>query len=182
KIQLALDAEFMSLSIPDPNKTFAVGKDDKLTPGITVSNSEVGRASLSIAAFVLRLICTNGMIAKTAVSASYRHISAKVMEEFPETLEQVAGELDVQQKRFRLSMESKVDNPTSTIQAFNRQFLLKDQEVAAVDWAYPQEMELPSFMFNVVNTYTKASQAPGLNAESCHRLGRVGGAILSMVK
>ncbi|MBI9075047.1 MAG: hypothetical protein JEZ02_06510 [Desulfatibacillum sp.] len=32
-------------------------------------------------------------------------------------------------------------------------------------------MELPSSMFNVVNTYTKASQAPGLNAESSRRIG-----------
>ncbi|SHJ72941.1 protein of unknown function [Desulfatibacillum alkenivorans DSM 16219] len=182
KIQLALDAEFFSLSIPDHEKTFVVGNDDKLTPGITVCNSEVGRAALSIAAFVLRLVCTNGLIAKTAVSASYRHISAKVMEVFPETFQQVAGELDVQQTRFRLSMESQVENPSNTIHSFNRQFQLADPEIQAVDWAYPQEMENPATMFNVVNTYTKASQAPGLNAEASHRLGRVGGAILGMVK
>ncbi len=182
KIQLALDAEFMSLSIPDSHKTFAVGNDDKLTPGISISNSEVGLASLSIAAFVLRLICTNGMVAQTAVKTSYRHISMKIMDEFPAALEKVGTELDAQRDQFRLSLESKVDDPASTIHAFNRQFQLKEPEIDAVSWAYPHEMEHPATMFNVVNTYTKGSQAPGLNANSCHRLGRVGGAILGMVK
>ena len=45
--------------------------------------SEVGLASLSIAAFVLRLICTNGLVAKSDVSASYRHVSTKILGEFP---------------------------------------------------------------------------------------------------
>ena len=68
----------MSLSIPDGRQTFNV-YGEKMTPGISVSNSEVGLASLSIAAFMLRLVCTNGMISKTEVSASYRHVSAKIL-------------------------------------------------------------------------------------------------------
>jgi len=43
----------------------------------------VGLASLSVAAFFLRVVCTNGMISKTEVSASYRHISLKTLGEFP---------------------------------------------------------------------------------------------------
>ncbi len=180
-VQLALDGEFMSLSIPDSRKTFTIGDNDKMTPGISISNSEVGLASLSISAFVLRLVCTNGMVAKTEISASYRHVSAKVMDEFPHVMGKVAGELDAQQGRFRLSMASPVDDPESTVKSFNRQYQLREPEVEAVDWAYPQEMDDPATMFNVVNTYTKASQAPDLSAESAHRLGRVGGAILGMV-
>jgi hypothetical protein len=38
-----------------------------MTPGVSVSNSEVGLACLSIAAFFLRLICTNGMVSATEV-------------------------------------------------------------------------------------------------------------------
>lgn len=182
KIQLSLDGEFMSLSIPDARKTFTVGNNDKMVPGISISNSEVGLSALSIASFVLRLVCTNGMVAKTEISASYRHISAKIMDEFPAVMSKVAGELDVQQHRFRLSLESGVDDPDATISSFNRQFLLQANEIEAVSWAYPQEMTFPATMFNVVGCYTKASQAPGLNAESSHKLGRVGGAILAMVK
>jgi hypothetical protein len=180
EVHCALDDEFMSLSIPNFEKTFTVGQRDKMTPGISISNSEVGLASLSISAYVLRLVCTNGMISKTEVSASYRHVSQKVMDEFPEVLANVASEMDLQQSRFAISLQSSVDDPDATINSFNRQFQLKDPEVSAVNWAYPQEIALPATMFNVVNTYTKAGQAPGLNAESRHKLGRVGGAILGM--
>ena len=64
EVQCHLDAEFMSLSIPDGNKAFDIN-GDRFKSGISISNSEVGLASLSIAAFVLRLVCTNGIIAKT---------------------------------------------------------------------------------------------------------------------
>ena len=74
QVQCHLDAEFMLLSIPDGRRPFKIN-GDKMTPGISISNSEVGLASLSVSAFILRLVCTNGMVAKTEISASYRHVS-----------------------------------------------------------------------------------------------------------
>jgi hypothetical protein len=82
RVQCSLDNEFMSLSIPDSKETFQFN-GERMTPGISVSNSEVGLTSLSIAAFMLRLVCTNGMISKTEVSASYRHVSTKILSELP---------------------------------------------------------------------------------------------------
>jgi hypothetical protein len=79
-VQASVDDSFMMLNIPDGDKMFSIGKD-KMTPGISISNSEVGIAALSISAFVLRLVCTNGMVSNTAVSASYRHVSAKILNE-----------------------------------------------------------------------------------------------------
>ena len=64
KVQCSLDPEFMNLSISDGKKAFEID-GDKYKPGISISNSEVGLASLSISAFILRLICTNGLISKT---------------------------------------------------------------------------------------------------------------------
>src|SRR5512140_3744006 len=103
----------MSLNIPDGNQTFQFN-GEKMTPGISISNSEVGLASLSIAAFMLRLVCTNGMISKTEVSASYRHVSVKILTELPGVLNNVSQELGKQKNQLRLSAESKVDNPEST--------------------------------------------------------------------
>jgi hypothetical protein len=178
KVQCSLDDEFMLVSIPDDEKTFAINRD-KMTPGISISNSEVGLASLSIAVFVLRLICTNGMISKTDVSASYRHVSSKILEEFPEVLTHISGELGKQKDQFKLSLQSKVENPELTIQSFNRQFELGKAEQEAVEWALP--LEYGFTMFSVVNTYTKASQFELLSAESRFRLQKVGGMILGMV-
>jgi hypothetical protein len=45
RVQCCLDAEFMALSIPDSTQTFDLG-GDRITPGISISNSEVGLSSL----------------------------------------------------------------------------------------------------------------------------------------
>jgi hypothetical protein len=53
EVQCSLDAEFMSLSILDGQKTFEIN-GDSFRPGISISNSEVGLVSLSVSAFILR--------------------------------------------------------------------------------------------------------------------------------
>jgi len=177
-VQAVLDGEFLSLNIPDSGKAFKVN-GDKMVPGINVCNSEVGLSALSISAFVLRLVCTNGLISKTEVSASYRHISMKILDEFPRILGQIGENLDCEKSRLKISLDSQVDDPESTLKSFNRQFTLKENEIHAVDWAWPQEKGRN--MFAVVNTYTKAAQYPGISAESSHKLMRVGGTVLGMM-
>lgn len=179
-VQSLLDTEFMSLSIPDSGKSFTVN-GDRITPGISVGNSEVGLSSLHIASFFLRLVCTNGMISRTEFSMAYRHVSMKILDEFPERIEQVSRELLGQADQFRFSVTSRVEIPESTIHAFNRQFQLNEKEAEAVGWGF--RAEPGNTMYHIINAYTKASQFPNLpSAESRHRLQVVGGNILSMVK
>jgi hypothetical protein len=94
-------------------------------------------------------------------------------------LEKVSYELGKQRDRFRLSLESPVDNPLGTLERFNKQFALKEPEREAVAWAWPSEAG--ETMFHVVNTYTKASQMDGLPAESSYRLQKAGGEVLGML-
>jgi hypothetical protein len=110
----------MGVNIFDGKQIFSI-QGDRFTPGISVPNSEVGLAPLSIAAFFLRLVCTKGMISKTQVSASYRHISLKILEKFPEVLEKVSFELGQQKSHFQISMQTPLENPLMTIENFNRQ-------------------------------------------------------------
>ena len=147
KVQCSIDPEFMSLSIPDGAKAFDID-GDKFTPGISISNSEVGLASLSISAFVLRLICTNGLISRSGVSASYRHVSTKILEEFPEVLERVSAELGTKKDQFRISMDSNVDNPEGTMLSFNRQFQLNKKEQEAIEWGWAHDVG--DTMFHVI--------------------------------
>jgi hypothetical protein len=179
QVQCHHDAEFMLLSIPDGKRSFKIN-DDKMTPGISISNSEVGLASLSVSAFILRLICTNGMVAKTEISASYRHVSTKILTELPQVFAKVADGLGKQKDRLKLSLESPVTDPLATIESFNRQFGLGEREKAAVEWAWPQEAG--ETMFAVVNAYTRAAAMEGLPAESSFRLQRVGGEVLGMLR
>ena len=178
-VQCHLDSEFMSLSILDKKQTFSLN-GDKITPGVSVSNSEIGLACLSIAAFFLRLICTNGLVSKTEVKASYKHVSLKIFKEFPKVLENVALELAKKKDQFRISTQSKVDNPLATIESFNRQFQIDKKAKEAIEWAW--QREAGDSMFNVVNAYTRASQFEGLSAEESYRLQKVGGMILEMVQ
>jgi hypothetical protein len=52
KVQCSMDDEFMMVNIPDDRETFSID-GNRMTPGISISNSEVGLAALSISAFVL---------------------------------------------------------------------------------------------------------------------------------
>jgi hypothetical protein len=150
-----------------------------MTPGISISNSEVGLASLSVSAYLLRIVCSNGMVAKTEISASYRHVSTKILTELPQVFEQVGNGLGKQKERLKISLESPVADPLATIERFNRQFGLGEREKEAVAWAWPQEVG--ETMFNVVNAYTRAAAMEGLPAESSFRLQRVGGEVLGML-
>ena len=180
-VQCCLDPEFMSLSIPDKEYAFKINKKDEHIPGISISNSEVGLASLSIAAFVLRLVCTNGMVRRTEISGkSYRHVSAKVLEDLPQTINMVRLDLDKQKSQFQISLQSPVEHPHAVIESFNRQYQLSQPEKEAVEWSIP--MELGNSMFHVVNTFTRASQHPELSAESSYKLQRIGGNILDTVR
>jgi hypothetical protein len=82
-------------------------------------------------------------------------------------------------EQFRLSLESRVENPETTLASFNRQFALNGGKKDAIEWAWPQEAG--ETMFHVVNTYTRAAQMEDLPAESSFRLSRVGGNILGML-
>jgi hypothetical protein len=95
-------------------------------------------------------------------------------------LDNVSLELGKQKDKFRISIESKVDNPLITIASFNKQFQLGEKERDAVEWGWNQE--IGNTMFNVVNAYTRAAQFQDLPAEASYRLQKVGGAILGMVK
>jgi hypothetical protein len=120
------------------------------------------------------------MISRTQGSASYPHISGKILSELPGVLTDVSRELAKKKDQFRLSVESKVEHPEMTINSLNNQFQLNKVEKEAVEWAMP--LEYGQTMFHVINVYTKASQYPELPADSGYKLQRVGGSILGMVK
>ena len=120
------------------------------------------------------------MISKTEVSASYRHISLKILGEFPKVLERISFELTQQKSKFKISMQTPVENPLMTIESFNRQFQVGEKEREAVEWGWGQEPGIS--MFHVVNAYTRAAQFEGLSAEASYRLQKLGGMVLGMVR
>ena len=180
EIQISLDSEIMLLKMPEYARTFLLAQNDKIVPGISISNSEVGVLALSIEAFYYRLVCTNGMIATTAVNSRYKHISRKVMDEFPMILEGVVSQSRQHQGRFMISTQTPVEDPENSIETFARQFQITRPEAEIVKKAF--YMEQGATMFHIIQAFTRAAQDKSLSASDAYRLEKAGGAILSMVK
>lgn len=178
EVTCSLDKEFMSLSLLNDSGAFDID-GDKFRPGISVANSEVGLASVSISAFIFRLVCTNGLIQKTENRATFRHVSAKMLDQIPEILGKTETNLIGQERQLRFSLNSHVENPEETFQRFNSLFQISTEEQKAVEWAW--QYEAGTSMFNIINTFTKSAQFDGLPASSSHKLEKTGGAILAMV-
>jgi hypothetical protein len=180
EVHYSLDQELLVLKVPDFTRTFGFGEKDKIVPGISIGNSEVGCLSFVIEAYFYRLVCSNGLIAKTAIASRFRHVSRKALEEFPDLLKQVIYESEHSQRRFEISTQTRLDNPLSTIGSFAKQFQLTKKETEAVTHAWETEQGMT--MFHVINAYTRAAHDGDLTAEEEYRLERIGGLILSMVK
>jgi len=179
EVHLTLDRNLMVIKVPDYARSFFINAE-KMTPGIAISNSEVGVLAFSIEAYFYRLVCTNGLISKTEVASKFRHVSERALQEFHEIVRQVTYESQRSQNRFSLSREQSVENPLATIDSFNRQFQLTKKEKETVTRAW--EEEPGNTMFAVINAYTRAGQDHELSAEESNRLERIGGQILSLIK
>jgi len=176
-VQCYQDDRFMMLNIPSPDKKFALLKKDEMMPGVSISNSEVGLASFSVAAFMLRLICTNGMISKHHIEkSSYRHVSTTVLKQLPTILQNATTNLDLIQHSMKSALKVKFEEPEEMLLTLNDQYLLGENQRQAVDWAWPQEKG--NSLFNIMQTYTKASQFETLSTQDRFRLQEVGGEIL----
>ena len=179
EIHYTLDGNLLVLKVPDYARTFRLNGDG-MVPGIGIANSEVGILAFSIEAYFYRLVCSNGLIAKTAVASRFKHISRKGLDEFPDIMRQVVYESEQSQGRLAISSETHVENPLSTISSFNRQFQITKKQAEAVEDAWSLEQGMT--MFHVINAYTRAAQSRCLSAEESYQLERVGGLILAMVR
>jgi hypothetical protein len=180
EVHFSLDESVMILKVPEYGRMFGLTEKDKIVPGICIANSEVGILALSIEAYFYRLVCSNGMISKTAVSSRFKHISRKGLDEFPQVLNDVVYQSQESQGRFRVSMQAPVDDPLKTIALFGRQFQLSQDEIEVVKKAY--YLEEGATMFHVINAFTAAAREPDLTAINAHKLERVGGSILGLIK
>ena len=180
EVHYSLDESLMVLRVPEYGRMFGLSEKDKIVPGISIANSEVGILALSIEAFFYRLVCSNGLIATTSVGSRFKHVSRRAMDEFPQVLSEVVYQSQSSQGRFRISMQTPVDNPLRTIETFAKQFQLSQDETEIVQKAY--YLEEGATMFHIINAFTRGAQEPNLAPIDAYKLERVGGQILGLVK
>jgi len=152
---------------------------EQFLPGRSFVNSEVGLYQLTPSLFILRLVCTNGLISRVSISLHFRHISRKFIEDYDLVMARFNDELIYQKSQIGIALNSPVREPLILINRFNERFKVTDSEKVAMEWAWP--FEKGETMFNVVNTYTKAAQYPTLTAEESFRLEKIGGNILGLL-
>jgi len=180
EVHYSLDRDLLVLKVPDFTRAFGFGDRDKIVPGVSVANSEVGILAFSIEAYFYRLICSNGLISTVSVASRFKHVSRRALDEFPDILRKVVYESEHSQRRFEISTQTRLDNPLMTIGSFAKQFQLTKKETEAVTHAWQTEQGMT--MFHVINAYTRAAHEGDLTAEEEYRLEHIGGIILSMVK
>lgn len=181
EVQFSLDDSLMLVKVPNYDQIFGVAPRDRIVPGVSFGNSEVGTLAFCLEAYFYRLVCSNGLIAKASTGISrYKHISRKALEEFPEVLGQVVADAQGGKGKFLISLQTPVANPQESFTRLNAQFLVTKKMAEAVERAWP--MEEGGTMFNVINAYTRAAQDIALDAEESMHLERVGGQVLSMVR
>ena len=184
QVQYVIDDSMFLVKIPEYARAFGVnpgyGKLDEIVPGVSFANSEVGLLAFSIEAFFYRLVCTNGLIAKTSSTVSrFKHISNRGLENFPETLSGVIEDSMHKQDQFRISRQSPVKDPIHSIETFGQQFGLTQTETEVVRQAYYQEPG--ATMFHLINAFTAAAKANNLTAAEVYKFEKAGGQILALV-
>ena len=181
-VNLELDATAMACQIhwTDPEHTIEL-----LTPGdvshlgIHLGNSEVGFHSVVIAAFMFRLVCTNGMVVAES-KWSFRQTHLSCIEQLDTTFEialpNVIQKLPQMGSRFQKAMDIIVENPVDEIeQIANRSGLTVRQQKLVTD--HFNRTPDPT-MFGIMNAFTGSANLEGLDWESRRILQKTGGAIL----
>ena len=184
QVQYSLDHGMFLLKIPEFNRAFGVnsghGPLDEIVPGIAFSNSEVGLIAFSIESFFYRLVCTNGLISVAQATSRFKHISNKGLENFPQVLSAVIDGSAQNQEDFKLSCQSHVDNPFSSIALFSRRFGLSQNEAEIVKKSFEQEPG--NTLFHIINAFTASAKIEGLATADVYKFEKAGGQILSLVK
>ena len=180
EVHYSIDDELLIMKVPDYSRSFEIEADDRIVPGISIANSEVGILAFTIEAYFYRLVCSNGLISMTSVQSKFKHISRKALTQFPSLLDGIVKESRITQEKFTISIESRVEDPISTIRSFAKQFHINRKELETVEHAW--EFDPGYTMWHVVNAFTSAAREPSLTAEQAYKLEKVGGMILSIIK
>lgn len=175
---LRRDDGFMSISIPDEKSRFTIAGREEFMHGVKISNSEIGLSSIRIEAWVLRIVCMNGMVAQETVgSYARRHVITGLVDALPVLIENARKSRKMTEERLTVSIETHISDREETMLRLNRQFGLSQKLQDTVKRASTGEEHT---LFEMVNTYTRAAHYTDLTANESYRLEQVGGLILAL--
>jgi hypothetical protein len=174
------DDETIHISVIWPRTTEEVKVGDVVQRGIHISNSEIGIRSVTIAAYVYRLKCKNGMVGYDGGGIRrFRHVgdSGKLRDQVKAAIEETHLESTKILAQFKASIDKAIDAPFEYLERIAKDKtneMTQDEFKAALD-AFMDEPD--NSLFGVTNAVTRAAQ--WYTGEDKYHLERVATKVLA---
>ncbi len=183
KVRYELNNNKMVAQFIGPTITSPVDPSDPCAFGMSISNSEVGYASVKSVGLLYRLVCKNGLMAGDSVEQwrrTHRYDADLSVGEMRESLNNLAAHLPNLLDDFMKSKEIELADPIATFELIRNSFNLAKIQLEQVQSAFLEEPEFSKF--GVVNAITRAGNSKELTLEHRNELQRVGGHVLEMTE
>lgn len=181
--QTMFGENILTLNMVNPNREIVVAQNDRLHPGVSITNSETGFRPFSVAKFILRLVCTNGLIAfKRELGIKVRHVVSKFFERhsLARIIEMAKNDNGHYEQLLQKAAIQPVKEPPKMFAQLDKQFQLDSAERTAVQTGF--DLEPGETMYHIINAYTRGSQDRSLVPEQQYHLQQVGGLALGLVR
>jgi len=137
------------------------GENDIIRTGVHITNSEVGRRSVTIEPLVFRLICSNGLMGWSSTGAGFRqrHMWLKQQEMYNRVAEALVESLQAGSTAINLLSESrnvKVDDPLAIIEDLAKENNITKKDTELIKTSFAEEPE--HTIYGVVNSFTRAAR------------------------
>lgn len=162
------------MSVSFPNYAEEIKKGDIIERGVHISNSEVGLRAITVAGYLYRLVCTNGMIG-TGGGDSYRfrHVGTaeRLHEKVQAAIESAKLEVERVIAQFKNALTVKIDEPFQLIENIAKDRNLSQDELKAVLNTFMAATEDKDNLFGVSQAISNAANM--LEGERSYELQRI---------
>jgi hypothetical protein len=174
------DDATIHVSVIWPRTTEEVKVGDVVQRGIHISNSEIGVRSVTIAAFLYRLKCSNGMVGYDGGGIRrFRHVgdSGKLRDQVKAAIDETHLESTKILAQFKASIDKAIDAPIEYLERIAKD---KTNDMTQEDFKAALDafmLEPDGNLFGVTNAITRAAQ--WYRGEDKYHLERVGTKVLA---
>lgn len=184
RVNLEIDPIAMAAQIywVTPECTVEHGRPGDISHlGIHLGNSEVGFHSVEIAAFMFRLVCSNGaVVAERTWCVRQTHLScAEHLAATFDSLPEIIRMLPVMREQLHAARGMLIEDPLEEIKRLSWKHKLTLGQAELVRDAF--RLNPDGSLFGLINAFTGAANREGIGWESRRTLQKVGGTILASV-
>jgi len=177
RVKCVMDGDWMNIQVLTDN--LSIGNDDQYNAGVSIQNSETGLTSLGLAPYILRIICTNGMIGwGPGERSNYRHVNEDLLQGFDREFWAASKNVSLTAEGVEKAKERTLHNADKLMENLSKTFVHGKVERLAINEAWM--IEQGDTVNHLVNAYTRAANDSRLTAELSNKLQRNASQVLRM--